>query len=222
MGDLNLITSYNDIVLPTAWDIKDKSTFIDIDSSGLKVNYTDPDDYKAAVVRANHPVPSECRIFYFEIKIINKGKNGMIGIGYCTKQSNKKIDDSNYINNMLMPGQENEENDSWGCGYHGDDGYSFYSGSGGPYGLLYPPGYTTGDIIGCYLNFRNKIVFYTKNGINLGIACHLHSNFKGILYPCVGFRSQGGSVKVNFGKENFKYSVMTNEDINKKSKNALS
>ncbi|RIB08778.1 hypothetical protein C2G38_2110272, partial [Gigaspora rosea] len=84
----------------------------------------------------------------------------MIGIGYCTKQSDKKIDDSNYINNMLMPGQENNENESWG-------------------------------------------------------------NFKGILYPCVGFRSQGGSVKVNFSNENFKYYAMTNEDINEKSKNAL-
>ncbi|RIB10643.1 concanavalin A-like lectin/glucanase domain-containing protein [Gigaspora rosea] len=210
MGDLDLKTSYNDIVLPTAWDIKDKSPFIDIDSSGLKVNYT-----------ADHPVPSECGIFYFEIEIINKGKNGMIGVGYCTKQGDKKIDDSNYINNMLLPGQENKENESWGCGYHGDDGYSFYSGSGGPYDLSYPFGYTTGDIIGCYLNFRNEIVFYTKNGINLGIACQLHSNLKGILYPCVGFRSQGGTVKVNFGNENFKYSVMTNEDINKKSKNAL-
>ncbi|RIB22963.1 hypothetical protein C2G38_2074045, partial [Gigaspora rosea] len=65
MGDLDLKTSYNDIVLPTAWDIKDKSPFIDIDSSGLIVNYMDPDDFKAAVVRANHPVPSECGIFYF-------------------------------------------------------------------------------------------------------------------------------------------------------------
>ena len=40
MGDLDLKTSYKDIVLPTAWDINDKSPFIDIDSSGLKVNYT--------------------------------------------------------------------------------------------------------------------------------------------------------------------------------------
>ena len=29
-----------ELVLPTAWDIEDKSPFIDIDSSGLKVNYT--------------------------------------------------------------------------------------------------------------------------------------------------------------------------------------
>ena len=36
----------------------------------------DPDDYKAVIVRANNPIPSECGIFYFEIKIINKGKNG--------------------------------------------------------------------------------------------------------------------------------------------------
>ena len=33
MGDIEL-------VLPTAWDIEDKSPFIDIDSSGLKVSYT--------------------------------------------------------------------------------------------------------------------------------------------------------------------------------------
>ncbi|RIB11017.1 hypothetical protein C2G38_2204555 [Gigaspora rosea] len=29
-----------ELVLPTAWDIEDKSPFIDIDSSGLKVSYT--------------------------------------------------------------------------------------------------------------------------------------------------------------------------------------
>ncbi|RIB18797.1 hypothetical protein C2G38_1319711 [Gigaspora rosea] len=145
MENLELITPFNDIVLPTAWDAENSSPFINIDSSGLK-----------------------CWIFYFEIKIINKGKNGMIGIGCCTKQNDKEIDDSiiktDYINNILMPGQESKENELWGCGYHGDDGYSFCSGGVEPYG----PKYTTGDIIGCYLNFVNKMVFYTKNGINLG------------------------------------------------------
>ncbi|RIB01604.1 hypothetical protein C2G38_2230304 [Gigaspora rosea] len=117
-----------------------------------------------------------------------------------------------------------QENESWGCGYHGDDGYSFCSGSGKQYDLPryeYTAGYNTGDIIGCYLNFRSNIVFYTKNGLYLGIACHLYSNFKGILYFCVGFRSQGGSIEANFGNENFKYFAITNEDISKRSKNAL-
>ncbi|RIB28408.1 hypothetical protein C2G38_2158077 [Gigaspora rosea] len=36
LGDLDLIPSYNDIVLPTAWDIQDKSPFIDMDSMDLK------------------------------------------------------------------------------------------------------------------------------------------------------------------------------------------
>ncbi|RIB13580.1 hypothetical protein C2G38_2197448 [Gigaspora rosea] len=160
MGVVDLITSYNNIALPTAWDINDKSPFIDIDSSGLKVNYTVPDDYKAAVVRANHPVPSECGIFYFEIKIINKGKNGMIGVRYCTKQSDKKIDD---INNMLMLGQENE---TWGCGYHGDDGYSFCSGSGTPYDLSYPSGY-----IDIYNNIH--LLMLLKNELNDMKPLHL-------------------------------------------------
>ncbi|RIB05319.1 hypothetical protein C2G38_2219935 [Gigaspora rosea] len=81
---------YIELVLLTAWDIEDKLPFIDIESSGLKASYTDSDDYKAVIVRANNPIPSEDRIFYFEIKIINKEKNRMIGIRYCTKQSDKK------------------------------------------------------------------------------------------------------------------------------------
>ncbi|RIB13267.1 concanavalin A-like lectin/glucanase domain-containing protein [Gigaspora rosea] len=226
MDDLKLKTPYNDIVLPTTWDIEEKSPFIDIDSSRLKVDYTNPDDFKAAIVRANHPIPSQCGIFYFEVKIIDKGKNGMIGIGYRTKQSDKKKDDLTYINDMFMPGQKydgnqeyekNKRDESWECGYHGDDGYSFCSGDGVPYG----PTFTSGDTIGCYLNYMGKIVFYTKNGINLGIACYLPDKFEGILYPCIGFRSQGGSIEVNFGHEKFKYSAMTNEGICNKSKNAL-
>ncbi len=52
---------------------------------------------------------------------------------------------------------------SWG--YHGDDGNLFRCNSyRGTYGSLF----TTGDIIGCCLNFKNNKVFYTKNGVNLG------------------------------------------------------
>ncbi|KAF0532772.1 putative serine-aspartate repeat-containing protein SdrF [Gigaspora margarita] len=70
------ISKTNDIILPTAWDIENKSLFINIDASGLKVNYTGPDDNNAVIVRANRPIPSQCEVFYFEIKIINRGKNG--------------------------------------------------------------------------------------------------------------------------------------------------
>ena len=60
-------------------------------------------------------------------------------------------------------------NDSWG---YQDSGHFWYpesdegsdEGSNKPYG----PVFTTGDTIGCCLNFTNNTVFYTKNGVNLG------------------------------------------------------
>ena len=51
-----------------------------------------------------------------------------------------------------------DNNNSWG--YHGDDGMFC--------GKIYGPLFTTGDTIGCCLDFINNMVFYTKNGINLG------------------------------------------------------
>ena len=54
------------------------------------------------------------------------------------------------------------ENDSWG--YHSYNGY-FYCLEGEK---QYGPLFTTGDTIGCCLNFINGTVFYTKNGVNLG------------------------------------------------------
>lgn len=35
----------------------------------------------AASVRTAHPIPPACGIYYFEVKIISKGKNGYMGIG---------------------------------------------------------------------------------------------------------------------------------------------
>ncbi|RIB30772.1 concanavalin A-like lectin/glucanase domain-containing protein [Gigaspora rosea] len=162
----------------------------------FKIKYTGPDDYKvAAKILGNDPIPLVCKFFYFEVKIIDGGKNGMIGIGFCEPiDQNKKTDD---LDIMALPGQKNN---SWG--YHGDDGYLYCSGSGEPYGPLY----TTGDTIGCYLNFQKKIIFYTINGVNLGRACYLPNDLEGNLYPCIGFRSQGGSVEVNFGDRKFEYS----------------
>ncbi|RIB20088.1 concanavalin A-like lectin/glucanase domain-containing protein [Gigaspora rosea] len=89
-------------------------------------------------------------LFYFEVDIINEGKNKEIEIGFCENRAN-------------LSGFPGWYDGSWG--YHGDDG-NFYccSGSGNPYGPLF----STGDTIGCYLNFKNNNVFYTKNGINLG------------------------------------------------------
>ncbi|KAF0341935.1 SPRY-domain-containing protein [Gigaspora margarita] len=183
--------------LPTAWDFNDKSTLLIVDANGLSVNYVgcaeniEDENIEDVVIRANIPIPSECKLFYFEIDIVDMEK-GIIAIGFCTNSAKLS----------MMPGCEA---DSWG--YHSDDGDFFNcSFMNEPYG----PGFKAKDTIGCYLNFINKTAFYTKNGVNLGIALR---DLKDNLFPCIGLR--GGFIETNFGHKKFKYAglAMTNDDI---------
>jgi hypothetical protein len=32
----------------------------------------------AATIRANHPIPPQCKMFYFEVDIVDKGKTGYV------------------------------------------------------------------------------------------------------------------------------------------------
>lgn len=40
----------------------------------------------SASVRAAHPIPPACGLYYFEVKIISKGKDGYMGIGLTAQQ----------------------------------------------------------------------------------------------------------------------------------------
>lgn len=55
--------------------------------------------------------------------------------------------------------------DQTSYGYHGDDGHFFESAGKG---ISYGPTYTTGDTIGCGINFMTRELFFTKNGKFLG------------------------------------------------------
>ncbi|RIB16692.1 concanavalin A-like lectin/glucanase domain-containing protein [Gigaspora rosea] len=124
-------------MVPITWNVNDKSTHLNVDLNGYGVNYTGRGkNIEDAVIRTTNPIPLQCRLFYFEIDIINN-------------------DDGRYKTFL----------DSWG--YHSDDGNFFdCSEIEEPYG----PTFKTGDTIGCCLDFRNNTVFYTKNGLNLGIV----------------------------------------------------
>ncbi|CAG8628009.1 4657_t:CDS:2 [Paraglomus brasilianum] len=174
--------------LPTAWNIDDRSPNLELSEDRLRVNYTGSgkNDSDAAAIRANFPMPPQCGLFYFEVDIISKGREGFIGIGFCGKN----------VQLNRLPGWENM---SWG--YHGDDGHLFCcSGTGKPYG----PQFTTGDVIGCCVNFRDGTAFYTKNGAILGTAFR---DLKGGLYPSIGLRTPNESVEVNFGQKEFKFAI---------------
>ncbi|EFA75244.1 hypothetical protein PPL_11319 [Heterostelium album PN500] len=69
--------------LPTHWSSKEKekSGNLDLNSSNMRVTYKSPkENGDAGLVRANHPIPPACGIYYFEVKVISKGKDGYIGV----------------------------------------------------------------------------------------------------------------------------------------------
>uniref|UniRef100_A0A5S6QF45 B30.2/SPRY domain-containing protein n=1 Tax=Trichuris muris TaxID=70415 RepID=A0A5S6QF45_TRIMR len=175
--------------MPTAWNSKDKNSFMKLSHNNCRVQYKGPgkSHKDAAAVRANFYIPVACGLFYFEITIISKGRDGYIGIG---------LSDEGACLNRL-PGWDKRS-----YGYHGDDGNSFASsGTGFPYG----PTFATGDVIGCGVNMEDRTCFYTKNGLNLGIT---FSDLPLNLYPIVGLQTPGEIVEANFGQSPFVYNIM--------------
>lgn len=178
--------------LPSRWDEHDKWTGIEVLNDGLEVKFIGPqkvNDNEAVAVRADHPMSPQCGIYYFECKILSKGKDSLIGIGFCGGK----------VAMNRLPGWEPE---SWG--YHGDDGNTFSSpGSGKSYG----PQFAANDVIGCGVNFNNRSAFFTKNGVHLGTAFREVKGGK--LYPAVGMKRLGEHVRVNFGQEEFVYDIVS-------------
>ncbi|KAI9219811.1 concanavalin A-like lectin/glucanase domain-containing protein [Blastocladiella britannica] len=186
-ADKNTIIS----LLPTAWSPRDKCAMLDLAPThdSLRLVYVGPgrSDSDAAAARSDKPIPADAAgLYYFEVRIVDKGRDGYIGIGFSAE--------SVHLNRL--PGWEPF---SWG--YHGDDGNVFScSGAGKPYG----PTFTTNDVIGCGIDFAHRTAFFTKNGLNLGTAfTHLPLGGTKPIYPSVGMRTQGEIVEANFGGSPF-------------------
>ncbi|KAJ9104422.1 hypothetical protein QFC21_001917 [Naganishia friedmannii] len=147
-------------------------------------------DADAAAVRTDHPIPPTCGIYYYEATIISKGKDGYISIGLSNR----------FTNLSRLVGWE-----PGSYAWHMDDGFVFEGrGEGTSKGW---PTSTTGDVIGCGVDFTTGKAFFTKNGQMVGHA------FKNIapadkLYPSIGLRTPGETVQCNFTGP-FKYDIVT-------------
>ncbi|GBC05384.1 hypothetical protein RclHR1_00620024 [Rhizophagus clarus] len=181
----------NPIDLPTKWNISDSDNKLQVtEDKGLRVLYIGPgqNDRDAASIRTNHSIPREVGLYYFEVNIIDAGESGYIGIGFGVHSA--------FL--WKLPGWEPNT-----FGYHGDDGKKFRSSSS--MGNNYGPPFTTGDTIGCGINFFNKTAFYTKNGICLGEAFN-EINLSDY-YPMIGLRSRNECIEVNFGETPFVFEI---------------
>lgn len=181
----------NLLALPSRWNDLDKYPGLDLPQDGAEIRYNGPSnkmELEAAAVRADHPMPPQCGIYYFEVEIKNKSKDGMIAVGFSSQQASLE----------RLPGWESE---SWA--YHGDDGKSFFGeGTGRNYG----PTFGINDVIGCGVDFASGCAFFTKNGRNLGVAFKELKNVR--LFPAVGMKKSPGSwISVNFGQKPFIFDI---------------
>lgn len=73
----------SDTPLPRQWSSKDKCQSLALSERNLRVTYRGPGKTHkdAASVRTDYPIPPACGIYYFEVKIISKGRDGYMGIG---------------------------------------------------------------------------------------------------------------------------------------------
>jgi hypothetical protein len=63
---------------PTRWSELDKFTQVDVQGDGLEVRFSGPakQNDESASVRADFPMPRQCGIYYFEVTVVSKGKEG--------------------------------------------------------------------------------------------------------------------------------------------------
>jgi len=191
------------VILPTRWSDQDRNKLLTISEDGRSLHFHTPSSTgvkEAAAARANHPIPPAYDIYYFEVTILDKGRKGHISVGFASSD----------VSLNRLPGWER---DSWG--YHGDDGNAFASARDGtPFG----PRFTTGDVIGCGIDFTLSKAFYTKNGVMLGFAFEYIGRDKE-LYPAVGLRTINEAVKVNFGQDSFVYDISEYHDHHAQDRN---
>ncbi|KAJ3463130.1 hypothetical protein FSOLCH5_012814 [Fusarium solani] len=179
--------------LPSRWNKDDQWGGIEIQADGLSIKYVGPKnqhdrDHEACAARADHYMPAQCGVYYFEVQILAAIRDdATIGIGFSTKTA-------------TLSRPVGWEPEAWG--YHGDDGRCF---TGQNIGRHFGPLYNANDVIGCGVNFRDNTAFFTKNGVKIGTA--FHDVIRGKLYPTVSLKKPGEFIRANFGQTPFVYNI---------------
>ena len=157
--------------------------YLDVSHDNLTVTYIGRgrDDTEAAAIRADASIPSmHLPVFYFEIKVESKGRDGYMSVGIMTTRC--PMD--------KLVGWEAES-----LGYHGDDGLLFKGNSG--HGDEFGPEWSQGDVVGCGIDFVEQRAFFVKNGIIVNY-CELPKVGTSAWYPAVGLRTPGEKVRIDF------------------------
>ena len=141
------------------------------------------------LARASHPLPTFCRLFYYEVKILHDGKTKEIEIGITEKED--------YEFNVGMDG----------IGYRGCNGMLYKSIARN--GTSFGPTFAKADVIGCGVNLTTHQVFFTKNGEIIGFTRHYFDTALGFSswFPAVSLKAKNAKVEINFGELPFLFEI---------------
>ena len=116
--------------------------------------------YRTGLVKADKPLPvslvHSSPLSYFEVCILGKCSPGVgtVGIGLCQADAPRDRQVGWFPNSFA---------------YHSDDGNKFVGGENDAFG----PQFGCYDVIGCGVDLISGDVFYTKNGVYIGVAFEL-------------------------------------------------
>jgi hypothetical protein len=68
-------------LLPSRFNERDRCPVLELVNDGMDAKFAGPakgTDSDAASVRADHPIPSSCGIYYYEVSILSRGSQGYI------------------------------------------------------------------------------------------------------------------------------------------------
>ncbi|KAK6543590.1 hypothetical protein TWF694_000333 [Orbilia ellipsospora] len=180
---------------------------LSVDTKGIYVLVEfHPSGFTAGTFTPRIRIPPHYSIFYFEVTISSSegdSQKASISIGMTSFK----------FSPTCLPGFPGHGSVSFG--YYGGDGKLYSSEVHDDDGKQFKEFQTgkdwsfgTGDTIGCGYDRERRHIFYTKNGVYIGVA------FRNVLYalvPGVGFKD-ASKVKINFGGEEFEWKDMSESD----------
>jgi SPRY domain len=160
-------------------------------SSGIRHrSTTSPPATHESITQANAPIPtSPIPDYYFEALVENMEAGGVVSIGLAPEGT--KV----WGNNSYRY-QANGKRSWFSSGARRQENYGTY--------------YRAKSVIGCWWKINEKVIHFTKDGKDLGVA------FRGVgpqaekLVPTIGL-GRGVRIKVNFGQEPFLFNVRSSE-----------
>ncbi|CAN6980046.1 unnamed protein product, partial [Brassica oleracea var. botrytis] len=145
------------------------------------------------MVQPRIQAPIKCIAYYFEILLTNAGSEGRIATGFSTASWIDSLGSSDFKK----------------CYYHGDTGLIHCLQGKGltitAANKTTASTYTTGDIVGCGIDYVSQEFFFTKNGSLVGTSPKV---FNGVLYPTVALHSKNEEVTVNFQPQTFRFDLV--------------